>query len=64
MKRLIVLLVLLFPAFVFAGACGNYEYAELQDMDKETLINEYCKAFMTYKSLMKQGIFFFTSMES
>ncbi len=44
MKRLIVLaVILLSSSYVYAGACGDYDYAELKDMDQPTLTKEYCK---------------------
>ena len=53
MKTLIICLFLLVPMHVFAGACGDYEYAELQDMDQQTLEQEYCKAVRIYIGFMK-----------
>jgi hypothetical protein len=49
MKFLIVLIALLIPVLAgpvttFAGPCGDYEYDQLQDMDRKTLLQEYCKA--------------------
>ncbi len=47
MKKLITILFIclsiLAHAIAMAGPCGNYEYAELQDMDQPTFIKEYCK---------------------
>ena len=48
MKRIIMIIVLLIslviPSISFAGmSCDDFEYAELMDMDKDTLIKEYCK---------------------
>jgi hypothetical protein len=48
---IIFLTVLLFPAFSYAaGPCADIEYAELQDMDEQALITEYCNAKATGKS--------------
>lgn len=44
MKKLIVLsVILLSSSYVYAGACGDYDYAELKDMDQPALTKEYCK---------------------
>lgn len=47
MKKIIVVCLLVgllgFPVIVMAGACGNFDYAELQDMDQATFLQEYCK---------------------
>ena len=33
---------MMFSTQVYAGPCGDYEYAELKDMDQETLLKTYC----------------------
>jgi len=47
MRILIVLVALLIPVFAYAGPCGDYEYAELQDMDQESFLKEYCQVRKT-----------------
>jgi hypothetical protein len=53
MKRIIgiiFLIALLFPVSGHtAGPCGDYEYAELQDMNQQLFIKEYCNARKTGK---------------
>lgn len=48
MRVLIVLVALLIPVFAYAGPCGDYEYAELQDMDQKLFLEEYCKVRSTW----------------
>ncbi len=43
MKKLIIVLFLLIPTITLAESCYHYDYAELIDMDKQTLEQEYCK---------------------
>jgi len=51
MKKLLVICLLLavIPFTVYAGPCGDFEYAELMDMDQTTLLKEYCEAKKTGK---------------
>lgn len=53
MKRLAVvvfaLMLLMFSGMAYAGACGDFEYAELMDMDQATLLREYCEVRKTGK---------------
>lgn len=48
MKKIITIIfsvALLFPVSAYSAApCGDFEYAELQDMDQESFIKEYCAA--------------------
>jgi hypothetical protein len=45
MKKIIVycLLLVLVPLTVHAGACGNFSYEELKDMEQTELLETYCK---------------------
>ncbi|MHB8091858.1 MAG: hypothetical protein ACYDH8_09735 [Syntrophales bacterium] len=45
MKKIIVacLLIFLMPLTAYAGKCGNFSYAELQDMDQEEFLKAYCE---------------------
>jgi Trm5-related predicted tRNA methylase len=48
MKKIIVVCLVMglmgmLPFTVYAGACGDFEYAELMDMDRAMLLKEYCK---------------------
>ena len=48
MKKIIVALLLAvvmgcIPGSVYAGACGNFGYAELQDMDQGEFLKAYCE---------------------
>lgn len=49
MKKIIVvcLLLALLPFAAHAGPCGDFEYAELQDMDQGVLLKEYCRVRKT-----------------
>lgn len=51
MKKIIVVCLLMglmgFPVSVMAGACGNFGYAELQDMDQVDFLKAYCEVRKT-----------------
>lgn len=54
---LFLLLALLFPGLVHAGPCGDYEYAELQDMERAVFLKEYCKVAETTKTYGKLSLY-------
>jgi len=54
---IIFLIALLFPFFAYAGPCGDYEYAELQNMDQESFLKEYCKVRKTGKLYAELSMF-------
>jgi hypothetical protein len=41
MKKLLMLMLLI-PVFAYASPCQEFEYAELKDMNQQTLEKEYC----------------------
>jgi len=55
---IIFLLALLFPVSAYAaGPCGDFEYAELKDMDQESYVKEYCAARKTGKLYAELSMF-------
>lgn len=57
MKRMIAICLLLAvmgcAVSAMAGACGNFGYAELQDMDQVSFLKEYCKVWDTAPTYIK-----------
>jgi hypothetical protein len=62
MKKIAAILVLssvliMFSVFSYADSCGDYEYAELKDMDQETLLKTYCEKLKETRIVMMASVY-------